>query len=161
MSTISLDEEARLYNTNSEREWYETQATLFGIIVALDYLERAYIRDSVTAAEYVGYVCHLLLHFISDVPIDGRYSPACTRLLSQYKTMIKLVGDNNFSIEDFMLRYRVRSEPMPSLYIPTIQRDRWIILLRYKGSKWVCQPLWNTRVRQAQRLANGLRRPLR
>ena len=53
MSSISLDEEARLYTTNAEREKYESLATLFGIIVALDYLERAYVRDSVTAAEYV------------------------------------------------------------------------------------------------------------
>uniref|UniRef100_A0A8H8CIT4 Vacuolar protein sorting-associated protein 28 n=2 Tax=Psilocybe cubensis TaxID=181762 RepID=A0A8H8CIT4_PSICU len=48
---ISLDEEVRLYNTNAEREKYTTLATLFGIITALDYLERAYVRDSITAAE--------------------------------------------------------------------------------------------------------------
>ena len=50
---LSLDEEARLYTTNAEREKYESLATLYGIVVALDYLERAYVRDSVTAAEYV------------------------------------------------------------------------------------------------------------
>lgn len=51
-SPLSLDEEVRLYNTNVEREKYGLLATLFGIIVALDYLERAYVRDSVTAVEY-------------------------------------------------------------------------------------------------------------
>lgn len=50
-SAISLDEEVRLYSTNSEREKFTTLATLFGIITALDYLERAYVRDSITAAE--------------------------------------------------------------------------------------------------------------
>lgn len=50
---LSLDEEVRLYSTNAEREKYETQATLFGIIVALEYLEKAYVRDSVTARELV------------------------------------------------------------------------------------------------------------
>ena len=50
---LNLDEEARLYTTNAEREKYSLLATLFGIIVSLDYLERAYVRDSVTAAEYV------------------------------------------------------------------------------------------------------------
>ena len=48
---ISLDEEARLYSTNAERERYGMLATLFGIIVSLDYLERAYVRDSVPASE--------------------------------------------------------------------------------------------------------------
>lgn len=52
-SSLSLDEEARLYTTNAERERYESLATLFGIIVSLDYLERAYVRDAVTAAECV------------------------------------------------------------------------------------------------------------
>ena len=50
-STLNLDEEVRLYSTNAEREKYGLLATLFGIIVALEYLERAYVRDSVTAAE--------------------------------------------------------------------------------------------------------------
>ncbi|KAH7913005.1 vacuolar protein sorting-associated [Hygrophoropsis aurantiaca] len=86
MSSLSLDEEVRLYSNNSEREKYNLLATLFGIIVALDYLERAYVRDSITAAEY---------------------SPACTRLLSQYMTMLKLVKDSVPSIEQFMDRYRM------------------------------------------------------
>ncbi|KZT64405.1 vacuolar protein sorting-associated protein 28 [Daedalea quercina L-15889] len=83
---LNLDEEVRPYTTNAEREKYGLLATLFGIIVALEYLERAYVRDSVTAAEY---------------------SPACTRLLSQYKTMLKLVGDDVPSIEQFMSRYHM------------------------------------------------------
>ncbi|KAI6116958.1 vacuolar protein sorting-associated [Pisolithus thermaeus] len=83
---LSLDEEVRLYTTNAEREKYSLLATLFGIIVALDFLERAYVRDSITAAEY---------------------SPACTRLLSQYMTMLKLVKDSIPSIEDFMTRFRL------------------------------------------------------
>ncbi|KAF9233724.1 vacuolar protein sorting-associated [Melanogaster broomeanus] len=86
MSTLSLDEEVRLYTTNSERERYSLLATLFGIIVALDYLERAYVRDAISAAEY---------------------SPACTKLLSQYMTMLKLVKDSVPSVEQFMSRYRM------------------------------------------------------
>jgi hypothetical protein len=50
---FSFDEEVRLYTTNASREKYNLLATLFGIVVALDYLERAYVRDSITAAEYV------------------------------------------------------------------------------------------------------------
>ena len=50
---MSMDEEVRLYSTNAEREKYNLLGTLFGITVALDYLERAFVRDSITAAEYV------------------------------------------------------------------------------------------------------------
>lgn len=101
---ISLDEEVRLHTTNAEREKYNLLATLFGIIVSLDYLERAYVRDSITAAEYAS-----LIYTPSRASqLRTRYSPACTRLLSQYKTMLKLVGDEVRSIDQFMNRYRVR-----------------------------------------------------
>jgi VPS28 protein len=45
-----------------------------------------------------------------------RYSPACTRLLSQYKTMLKLVGDDVPSIEEFMTQHRVRAIPSSPAY---------------------------------------------
>ena len=49
---LNMDEEVRPYTTtNAEREKFETGATLHGIIVGLDYLERAYVRDAVIAAE--------------------------------------------------------------------------------------------------------------
>ena len=52
-ATMNLDEEVRLYTTNIERERTENLATLYSIIVSLEYLERAYVRDSVTGKEYV------------------------------------------------------------------------------------------------------------
>ena len=108
MSSISLDEEVRLYSTNAEREKYSTLATLFGIIISLDYLEKAYVRDSITAAECV----FLLFRFYNYLRTERfqylkRYSPACTRLLSQYKTMLKLLRSDVPSVDEFMKRYRV------------------------------------------------------
>jgi ESCRT-I complex subunit VPS28 len=50
---MNLDEEVRLYTTNAEREKTENLATLYSIIVSLEYLERAYVRDSVTGRECV------------------------------------------------------------------------------------------------------------
>lgn len=83
---MNLDEEVRLYTTNAEREKVENLATLYSIIVSLDLLERAYVRDSVSSKDY---------------------APACTRLLAQYKSLMKLVGDEVGGIEAFMKRYRV------------------------------------------------------
>lgn len=50
---INLDEEVRLWATNSERESIENFSTLYGLIVSLEYLERAYVRDSVSSKESV------------------------------------------------------------------------------------------------------------
>jgi hypothetical protein len=43
----------RLFSTNAERERIDEFATLFGIITSLDYLERAYVRDSITQSQSV------------------------------------------------------------------------------------------------------------
>jgi hypothetical protein len=43
--------EARLWTTTADREQYDNLATLFSIIISLDYLERAYVRDSITQAQ--------------------------------------------------------------------------------------------------------------
>ncbi|EIW69936.1 hypothetical protein TREMEDRAFT_68381 [Tremella mesenterica DSM 1558] len=85
-SAMNLDQEVRLYTTNAEREKVENLATLFSIIVSLEYLERAYVRDSVSGKEY---------------------APACIKLLAQYKSLIKLVGDDIGDIENFMKRYHM------------------------------------------------------
>jgi len=73
---FSFDEEVRLYTTNASREKYNLLATLFGIVVALDYLERAYVRDSITAAEYV-------IFLISIIPLGPSVFPLlCFTILS-------------------------------------------------------------------------------
>ena len=143
MSTISLDEEVRLYSTNAEREKYSTQATLFGIIISLDYLERAYVRDSITAAECV-FSVFCFIFVLSDFQYLKRYSPACTRLLSQYKTMLKLLGSDVPSVDEFMKRYRVSSGQKTRCVYNIkgyIVNFRWIILPHCIELKLGFQPL--------------------
>lgn len=69
---MNVYEEQRLYHTSQDRERYETMATLYSLITCLDYLERAYVRGAVH---------------------DDAYASQCTRLLGQYKTVVKLVTD--------------------------------------------------------------------
>lgn len=100
-ASINPYEEARLYTSNAEREQWESMATLFSIIVSLDALERAYVRESISEAQY---------------------APACTRLLGQFKTVSKLVMSADASAgsssstagvpvirdaDDFMSRFKV------------------------------------------------------
>jgi ESCRT-I complex subunit VPS28 len=80
--TLSLDEEVRLYTTNTEREKYESLATLYGIIVSLDYLERAYVRDAVPASEYAPKCVQLL----------GRWASCCRAPSSQSNAASSEVG---------------------------------------------------------------------
>lgn len=64
-ATINLDEEVKLYNTSAERDLYESLAEIYSIIVTLDAIERAYIKDSITESDY---------------------TETCSRLLKQYKS---------------------------------------------------------------------------
>lgn len=41
-------------------------------------------------------------------PARRRYAPQCTRLLSQYKTITKVLGDQVPSLDAFVSEYRVR-----------------------------------------------------
>ncbi|KAK6539419.1 Vacuolar protein-sorting-associated protein 28 [Orbilia ellipsospora] len=66
-TSISLDEEVKLYTTNAQRSLHESLADIFSIIVALDFLEKAFVRDSIKEHEY---------------------TPTCFRLLGQYKTIL-------------------------------------------------------------------------
>ncbi|RGB39251.1 VPS28 domain-containing protein [Rhizophagus diaphanus] len=81
-----LDEEVRLYTNNKDREKYENLADLYAIIVTMEHLEKAYVRDSVTADEY---------------------TQACARLIAQYKTALNLVRDSVTDVEKFMNEYKL------------------------------------------------------
>ncbi|KAJ5422883.1 Vacuolar protein sorting-associated VPS28 [Penicillium cf. griseofulvum] len=72
-ATINLDEEVKLASSSTERDLYESLAEIYSIIVTLDGLEKAYIKDVVTEAEY---------------------TETCTRLLKQYKSSL---GDETVS----------------------------------------------------------------
>ncbi|RKO88511.1 VPS28 protein-domain-containing protein, partial [Blyttiomyces helicus] len=79
-------QEIRLYTTNKDREKYDHIADLYGIIVATEHLERAYIRDAVSAQEY---------------------TPACLKLIAQFKTALNLIGDSVPDVHAFMREYKL------------------------------------------------------
>ncbi|KAL8951271.1 MAG: hypothetical protein Q9222_002750 [Ikaeria aurantiellina] len=65
---INLDEEVKLSTTAAERDLYDSLAEIYSIIITLDGLEKAYIRDSIPESEY---------------------TELCGRLLNQYKSILK------------------------------------------------------------------------
>ncbi|ODQ66814.1 ESCRT-1 complex, Vps28 subunit [Nadsonia fulvescens var. elongata DSM 6958] len=65
---VSLNEEIKLSNTAKQRQLYESLADIYSIIVSLDYLEKAYLRDSITPTEYTS---------------------TCQRLITQYNSILK------------------------------------------------------------------------
>ncbi|KAF8448286.1 vacuolar protein sorting-associated, partial [Terfezia claveryi] len=67
-SPISLDDEIKLWATPQQRELHESLAEIFSIIVTLDYVEKAFVKDVIA---------------------QGEYTATCSRLLGQYKTILK------------------------------------------------------------------------
>ncbi|KAJ3124456.1 Vacuolar protein-sorting-associated protein 28 [Nowakowskiella sp. JEL0407] len=84
----SLDQEIKLYANNNkhDREKYENMADLYSIIVATDYLEKAYLRDLISAQEY---------------------TPVCNKLIGQYKAAMNLLRDSVPDIHTFMREYNL------------------------------------------------------
>ncbi|CAG8538680.1 415_t:CDS:2 [Paraglomus occultum] len=85
----TLDEEVRLYTNTIDREKYENLADLYAIIVTMEHLEKAYIKDSIKHTEMTS------------------YTPACSKLIAQYKTALNLVSDHVPDIEKFMKEYKL------------------------------------------------------
>ena len=77
-ATINLDEEAKLSTTNAERDLNDSLAEIYSIIITLDGLEKAFLKDSINESDY---------------------TETCSRLLKQYKsnladeTIAKAFGD--------------------------------------------------------------------
>jgi ESCRT-I complex subunit VPS28 len=70
-------QEVKLASSSTERDLYESLAEIYSIIVTLDGLEKAYIRDAISEAEY---------------------TETCARLLKQYKSTL---GDDTVA-RDFV-----------------------------------------------------------
>lgn len=61
-------------------------ADLFAIIVLMEHLEKAFIRDSITAEEY---------------------TPQCANLIAKYKTTMNFLSDSVSNLETFMDDYKL------------------------------------------------------
>lgn len=80
-----LYEEVKLYRNAREREQYDNMADLFALIQTLQCLEKAYIKDAVTAKEY---------------------TESCTRVLGQITAAFNLVKSSQHpDIPSFMKEY--------------------------------------------------------
>ncbi|EIE92275.1 hypothetical protein RO3G_17082 [Rhizopus delemar RA 99-880] len=61
-------------------------ADLYSIIVLMEHLEKAFIRDSITAEEY---------------------TPQCANLIAKYKTTLNFLSDSVIDLESFMNDYKL------------------------------------------------------
>lgn len=76
-TTISLDEEVKLPNSSSERDILDSLAEIYSILIALEGLEKAFNKDSVTDAEYTELCSRLIKQYKGNLSDD--------RVLAQFK----------------------------------------------------------------------------
>jgi ESCRT-I complex subunit VPS28 len=78
--------EVKLWSDKREREMFDNFADLFAIIKTTEKLEKAYVRDAISASEY---------------------EPACTKLIAQFKTLRTALKDLVPDVERFMDKYKM------------------------------------------------------
>ncbi|KAF4984748.1 hypothetical protein FZEAL_109 [Fusarium zealandicum] len=85
-ATINLDEEVKLTNTRAERDLQESLAELFSIIITLDELEKAFLKDAIPEAEY---------------------TEICERSLRQYKALLadETIANEFQDLEEFKAKW--------------------------------------------------------
>jgi ESCRT-I complex subunit VPS28 len=109
-----LYEEVKLYRTAREREKYDNLADLYALINTLQCLEKAYIKDSVTAKEYTA---------------------ACSKLLVQIKAAFKQAQDDEYkTLEEFVRKCRMNCPAA----MERIREDRPITIRDDKGNTSLC-----------------------
>jgi VPS28 protein len=85
---LTFLQEVKLTSSSTERDLFESLAEIYSIIVTLDGLEKAYIKDAVTESEY---------------------TETCARLLKQYKSSLSddSVAREFVDLETFKRRWEV------------------------------------------------------
>ncbi|KAK7416317.1 Vacuolar protein-sorting-associated protein 28 [Neonectria punicea] len=85
-ATINLDEEVKLTDTRAERDLQDSLGELFSIIVTLDQLEKAFLKDSIPEAEY---------------------TEICERSLRQYKALLadETIAKEFEGLEEFKAKW--------------------------------------------------------
>lgn len=85
---INLDEEVKLTETRAERDLQDSLAEVFSIIVTLDQVEKAYIKDAIP---------------------ESSYTEICDRLLKQYKAILtdEAVACQIVDLETFKNRWDI------------------------------------------------------
>ncbi|KAI9026838.1 vacuolar protein sorting-associated [Hyaloraphidium curvatum] len=91
MAEALLNTEVRLFTTSQERQRYENMADFYALFVAMEHLEKAYVRDAISHEEY---------------------PRTCSKLLAQYKTSLNLLLESSGElvdrfIEGFMRDYKL------------------------------------------------------
>lgn len=86
--TDFVSQEVKLASTPAERDLYESLAEIYSIIITLDGLEKAYIKDAVTESEY---------------------TETCARLLKQYKSSLsdETVANEFMDLDTFKRKWEV------------------------------------------------------
>jgi len=79
-------ETVKLFSNNREREMYDNMADLYSIIKTTEALEKAYVRDAISADEY---------------------KQNCSKLITQFKAAQNLTKDYVPDVRKFMQDYRL------------------------------------------------------
>ena len=85
---MNLTQEVKLAETAAEKDLYDSLAEIYSIIITLDGLEKAYIKDSIPEREY---------------------TEICNRLLKQYKSNLSddTVARSFVDLENFKRQWDV------------------------------------------------------
>jgi ESCRT-I complex subunit VPS28 len=108
----------KLQETTQEREHYDHLSEYYSILVATEHLERAYIRDTIPAQDY---------------------TPACLKLIAQFKTLKELswVDPLEF-IKEYNLKVPAATKRLIEMGVPATVQHQTETELK-KGAKTVAE----------------------
>jgi len=106
-----LYNEVKLFDNAQEREKYHDIAEVYSIVKTIQALEKAYSRDFIKPEQY---------------------TPACSRLLSQYKVAFRLIQHEFKDLNEFLSHYKLQD---CQAAVDRITEDRPITIKDDKGNQ--------------------------
>ena len=109
---INRMQEVRLFTGPSDREMFDNMGEVYAIVMSLQALEKAFMKDCLT---------------------HDLYTSRCTKLLAQYKTAWVAMQNTNcdiMAIEEFLKEYRLDAP----LALQRIRDDRPFTMKDDKGN---------------------------
>lgn len=84
LPSLGVSQEVKLFSTTREREYYDHLADIYAILVCTEHLEKAYIKDTITAQEYTS---------------------VCGKLIAQFKAAMTVFQNQVKEVDQFMKEY--------------------------------------------------------
>ena len=110
-ANLDTTQAVRLSGSATEQDLYDSLAEIYSIIVTLDGLEKAYIKDSISEAEYTEICSRLLKQYKSNLSDENVAREFVDLETFKREWRVRVVSTFHLKVQSFSLTHALRTKP--------------------------------------------------